>query len=189
MLQTDLALAGTDGVAYPQGSSLKFYRFPRISPPPGWTVDAKSGQHYAMLAFAPNGKNFNSSESVMYARAIHEPKQKSSLEKHIADDIADFKSRDPKAVGAIKEPILDQDSKKWAVVDFVYSDGTTTNFESVAYLDERDYRFHLALSTRSKSAFETLRPAFVAWVRSYRDIPDTEQSREAGARPTEPQAK
>ena len=171
-------LAGTDGRAWIKEKGIQLYRVPKLLPPTGWTADEKLGQHYQMIALAPSGKSFADSAYVMYAKAMFEPKRTFSLDQHIQGDISDFRTRDPKAEGNPRDSVKDLDSNSWRIVDFIYADGKITNYETVAYLEEGEYIFHLVLSSRSKDDFAVVRPQFIQWVAAYRNLPETaEQDR------------
>jgi hypothetical protein len=164
--------AGTEGRGIIKENGIQLYRIPKLLPPAGWVVDDSLSQRYQMIALAPSGKSFADSTSVMYAKAIYLPKRKISIDEHIQSDVSDFRDRDPKVTALPSDAVKDQDNNYWKVLDFVYSAGDITNHESVAYLEEGEYIFHLVLSSRSKSDFTAHRPQFVKWVTGYRNLPE-----------------
>lgn len=164
--------AGTEGRGFVKERGIQLYRIPKLLPPAGWVIDESLSQRYQIIALAPLGKSFADSVSVMYAKAIHLPKRKISIDDHIQSDVSDFRKRDPKVIANPSDAVKDQDNNSWKILDFVYSAEAITNYESVAYLEEGEYVFHLVLSSRSKSDFTVHRPQFVKWVAGYHNLPD-----------------
>lgn len=139
-----------------------------LSEPTGWKMDTDSAKNNNLpVVYYPTGKTWSNAPTVMYVNSsINECG--TSFEKFINNDIAQFKSNNPKIV--IKEgEVMTVDGKK-VIIKF-FSDDQYGNSEAVAYLDNTDGVFiTITLTSRIRSLFEDALPVFNALVASFQFI-------------------
>lgn len=142
-----------------------------VNAPTGWVLDNKSGVNVGLQAvFYPAGDSWNSAVSVMYCNtALKEVKGNETIEKVIEYDINIFKN---KSKADVKDgDNLQTDDNNTAIVKNFY-DSTNKNYETVAYIDEKDVVVLLVLSSRNKEDFEKSLEPFKELVSSYFFITD-----------------
>lgn len=155
--QTD---SGRMGIVYGKNHAFA------VGAPEGWTLDNKSGVSVGLHAvFYPLGENWSSAVTVMYCNtASKEVKETETIEKLIEYDINVFKNKSKADVTDSEN--LQTSDKKMAIVKNFY-DSTNKNYETVAYIDEKDVVVLLVLSSRNKEEFERSLESFRKLVSSY----------------------
>ena len=137
-----------------------------LNEPTGWVLDTQTAQQHGLDAVLyPKGSSWKDAVAVMYALVIHKDETKRTIEKVIADDIADFmKASKESTVG--DSPAVKTRGGKDAIVKVFY-DAANKNYESVAFIDNDKVVVILTLSSRSKSEYEKSLPAFKELVTSF----------------------
>lgn len=143
----------------------------KVKAPGGWVLDTKSGLSSGLYAvFFPEGSSWAKAVSVMYCNtATKKAKGNETIEEVIKYDIDRFKKEQDAFVND-GENIITSDSKT-AVVKHFY-DNKNKNYESVAYIDEKNVVVFLVLSSRDKSDYENSLRSFNEFVRSYYYLTD-----------------
>ena len=109
----------------------------------------------------------------MYAYTVSNNSTNSeSSQRLINSDIAQYKERCP-TIRITKSPELQTKDKKTALVRLYFY----SNYESVAYIDEKQITVVLVLTARAEKNFSESFPAFQELVRSYSFLPSEVQVR------------
>ena len=142
-----------------------------VKAPVGWVLDTKSGLPSGLYAvFFPEGSSWAKAVSVMYCNtASKKAKGNETIDEVIKYDIDRFKKEQDAFVND-GENITTSDSKT-AIVKHFY-DIKNKNYESVAYIDEKNVVVFLVLSSRDKSDYENSLKSFYEFVRSYYYLTD-----------------
>lgn len=146
------------GMVY--GNDHAFY----LTAPRGWVLDNSSGVNQGLyVVFYPKGGSWKTSPAVMYAyTASKKSDGNGTPEKLIFSDILQYKQNYPN-VKIQNSPDLQTKDKKIAIIRlFFYS-----NYESVAYIDEKPITVMLVLTARTEKDFSESFPAFQELVKSY----------------------
>ncbi len=146
------------GIIY--GNGRAFY----LTAPKGWVLDKSTGVNQGLfVVLYPAGGSWKTSAAVMYAyTAGNNSTNSQSAERLIYSDISQYKQRCP-TVMIKKSPELQTKDKKTALVRLYFY----SNYESVAYIDEKQITVMLVLTARAEKDFNESFPAFQELVRSY----------------------
>jgi hypothetical protein len=137
-----------------------------LKEPPGWVLDVQTAKVEGVAAVLyRTGSSWRDDVAVMYARVIHKDPTQNTIEKVIANDIAEFMKLSKESTVSDSAPVQTRD-KNNAVVKIFY-DAANKNYESVAFIDEPRVVVIIALSSRQKGEYEKALPAFNAVVNSY----------------------
>jgi hypothetical protein len=172
--------AGTKGMALLEENRpglIIAYRYPDAPIPKDWRHDQDVSDQYKMLALVPKSWDWNRDgrPALMYAKAGDLTRDPRSFDAFIKESLASVKTAHPDFVSTPREAIRDQDQALWTVFDFSYTHGKTSVLETIAYRDEKPYQFTFVLRTESESDFKRYRPAFLDWIKSYKDIPEVSE--------------
>lgn len=146
---------------------VQVYRWPKLTPPPGWHEDMAQSGAQGVDALAPEGSTFGNAETVIYARAIYKRSEPRihDLDQLIAEDRHAFRKSDP-AVGISQlQPVASR-----AGVDFkVYSFASEAqpDWEAVAYGENQDYYFLFVISSRTEAGYRANLDTFQSLVGDY----------------------
>jgi len=151
----------------PTDHGVQLFRWPKLTPPPGWHQDMAQSGAQGVNALAPDGSTFDKADTVIYAKAIYIPGQSRvrDLKQLINEDRDAFRKSDP-AVGISQLDTLESR----AGLDFqIYSFASPAqpDWEAVAYGEDQDYFFLFVLSSRTEAGFRANLSTFQDLVRSY----------------------
>ena len=135
-----------------------------LTSPGGWVMDNSSGMNQGLYAvFYPKGGGWKTSPAVMYAYTVSkESDGHETTEKLIYSEVLQYKANYPDVTINFSPELATKDKKNAIVRLFFYS-----NYESVAYIDEKPITVILVLTATSKKEFERAFPSFQELVKSY----------------------
>ncbi|MEZ0231495.1 MAG: hypothetical protein ACAH12_01540 [Methylophilaceae bacterium] len=136
-----------------------------LADPAGWEMDTNSQQNNKLpVVYYPTGQTWGNAHAVIYANSSMNDCH-TSLEKYIAEDIADFKNNSPNIV--IKDGgALTIDGKK--IIIKMFTGDHFGNIEAVAYVDNKDGPFiTITLTSRTQQLFDEALPIFKELVSSF----------------------
>ena len=109
----------------------------------------------------------------MYARADYKPRipEAKSLETYISNDIAGFKKSESDLIVSREQPIRFKDQIEFQVVFYSPAEGSTGNWEYVAYGEDGEYYLTFGVSSRTSAGLTAALPAFKAFIAGYRAGP------------------
>lgn len=152
-----------------KGTSYRWW--PKLPPLKGWRHDRDQSLHYSINALAPEGSTFADAETVMYAKAVHKPRQPESktLEMFIENDKKASLSRSPDIVIQEGAALSTADGRK--LRSFTFFPKRKGNWERVSYGEEGDFYLVFAVSSRSRAGYKAAEKAYVELIRSYKEKP------------------
>jgi hypothetical protein len=174
-LFTSASEAGTKGTALlseDKPGVIMTYRYPDAPIPKDWKRDEELSDHFRNLALVPKSWNGEGRTALMYAGAGDLDRDPRSFDAFVKESLANVKKRHPDFVATPLEPIRDADNVLWTAFDFAYTHDKTKVLESIAYRDEKPYRFTFVLRTESEADYKKYRPVFMDWIKSYKDVPE-----------------
>jgi len=150
---------GNTGIMY--GDDHAFF----INEPEGWVLDNKSGASQGLYAvFYPRDESWREAVAVMYVNTAKREASK-TFSRFIEDDIARFKQDNPN-IRVDKAPTITTSDGRKAIVRYFTGD-QWGNSEAVAYIEEETIFVLIVLTSQTKEAFESAKPAFRKLVKSY----------------------
>lgn len=141
-----------------------------VEPPPGWTLDAKSGVREGLdTVFYPTGTSWKEAPAVMYVNTA--PRRAGTkLATFVEEEIAGFHDTNPKLVVQEGEPIAIP-GRQPATVRYLSGD-QWDNREAIAYLDEKRTFVLFVLTCRTEASYAPSLAAFKTLVASYDFLTD-----------------
>jgi hypothetical protein len=163
-----LANAEVEKIAIPTSGGMRFYWWPKISPPSGWQQDEEFSFRYSANAMVPRSTSFRDAPVVMYAKAEYKPRMPDikSIELYIESDHRSFKQKNP----GIEIRRLPAQKTVDAEVRHVFrfEPYKLGNWEKIAYMEEDEFYFVFVVSARSKEGLDSHTKLFDDWVGSYK---------------------
>jgi hypothetical protein len=136
-----------------------------VDAPEGWVLDNKSGVGQGLYAvFYPKGESWENATAVMYVNTAKR-EESDTVATLIEYDTAQFKRGNPD-VSVEKAARITTSDDKEAEVRYFTGD-QWGNSEAVAYIEEETIFVLIVLTSRTKEAFESAKPAFGDLVKSY----------------------
>jgi hypothetical protein len=174
-LFTSASEAGTKGaglISHSKPGVIMTYRYPDAPIPKDWKHNEELSDESKTLWLVPKSWNGKGRPAFLYAVASDLDRLPLSLDEFIKDSLAAVKQRYSDFVATPIEPIRDADNMLWTAFDFAYTHDKTKVLESIAYRDEKAYRFTFVLRTESEADYKKYRPVFMDWIKSYKDVPE-----------------
>lgn len=124
-----------------------------ITAPKGWVMDTEAGKsQQANVVFYHQGESWAEGNAVMYASVVNPTKRK-SLKQLTANDIANFKSENPRVKISVSVPLKTRDNR--LALTYVFQNASAgALLERVTYLDMGGFFLTVVLTAKTKTAFE-----------------------------------
>lgn len=136
-----------------------------LEEPSGWKMDSNSAKNNNLpVVYYPSGQTWGNAPAVMYENSTINDCH-TSFEKFISNDLAEFKSNNPK-ITITEDRAMTVDGKK--VIVKLFTGDKYENREAVAYLDNKDGAFiSITLTSRTQQLFDEALPVFKELVSSF----------------------
>jgi hypothetical protein len=164
------ATAQTETIVTTCDGTMCSWQRPVVEAPKGWVRDKAAGEELQIAALVPAGESFEKAPAAMYARAAYRPWNPGTLAHFIAGEGQQFRQRFRGAAIRQRGTITDADGRSLQLYEYAAPEGKK-DVELVAYGQEGDYFLIFGLRAKSTQALERARPAFTAFVGSYRRNP------------------
>jgi hypothetical protein len=147
------------GLMYGEGHAFFF------DAPAGWVLDNRRGVDQGTHAvFYPRGSSWKDAPAVMYVKTTRRDAT-DELEAFIAQDVEQFRSKNPGLMVSSGMPLVTADNKRAEIRHF--SGGARGNIETVAYIKEDAVFVLLVLTARTQPSYVDALPAHSQLVNSY----------------------
>lgn len=165
------AMGEIEKIAIPCETGFCFYWWPKLAVVDGWHHDRDHSLHYGFNAQAPDGENFASAETVIYANAPYKPRmpEVDSLDTLIENDQEKFRNDFPGVEIREVTAITTGDGRKFR--SFSYSPAEKGSWERVSYGEEGDFFLIFTVSSRTKEGLEGSAGVYEAFVQAYKENP------------------
>jgi hypothetical protein len=132
--------------------------------PSGWYQDADIANRFGAIFFLlPDGYDFNNAPAVIYASSYKHMK----LKEAISYDKEISKGKDPNIKISNEQYVISSKEKKITYLIFESKAQRSQPFEAVAYIEENDVVFTIAISALTKEAFMKMLPVYKNMLASY----------------------
>jgi hypothetical protein len=145
------------------------YWWPKLAVPEGWHHDRAESMSNGFNALAPDGSDFAGAETVMYANALHKPREPDlkTLESVVENDRKAFVEKNATLEVRDAEPIVSGDGH--AMKSLVFAPRGKGNWERVTYGEEGEYYLIFVLSSRTEQGYERALKAYREMLGRYRE--------------------
>jgi len=143
--------------------------WPKLPDIPDWHQDQESSLKLAANSLIPDGMDPANAEVTIQARGFPRTGGVISASQMVESDRAAAP-----AGTEVKQlsTVADKDGTPFRVYSFAPAGGQTGSWKAVAYSEEGEYLLAFTLSARTKTAYESNLPVFVALIQKYaKDIP------------------
>jgi hypothetical protein len=143
--------------------------WPKLPDIPDWHQDQESSLKLAANSLIPDGVDPATAEVTIQARGSSRANGMTSASQMVESD----RAAAPAGM-EVKQltTVADKDGTPFNVYSFAPAAGQTGGWKAVAYSEEGEYLLAFTLSARTKAAYESNLPVFVALIQKYaKDIP------------------
>jgi len=122
-----------------------------LTTPQGWEMECFGPSGQVEVALYPSGSTWATADIVMYVNSSH-PVADQTLAQFAEWELAKFKKKHP-GLGVLDGGVLQTADKRQVLLRVLQGDNWG-NFEAVAYVEGRDTRLIVVLSSKSKERYD-----------------------------------
>ena len=163
-----------EGLLCQSTNQMCFYSWPDLPKLKGWTQDLDISRENEINAQVPNGKNFNTAETIIYAKATKAPENSKikNISDFILNDQNEFKKQSN--MTAISEVASIESATKVKLRCFLFKPLSSGNWELVTYGEEADkdgqgrYFLTFVVSSKTEAGLNSNMSVYKEFINKYK---------------------